>query len=78
MSIVRLVMAFAGGMILLSKLISRMHRSYWLLFTAFVGFHLLHAGFTVFARRQPSYKNRFPIGHSLQVMHALNRCHYPL
>ena len=48
MSIDRLVMAFAGGMILLSILMSLMHSSYWLFFTAFVGFNLLQAAFTGF------------------------------
>ena len=48
MSIDRLVMAFAGGMILLNILMSLLHSSYWLFFTAFVRFNLLQAAFTGF------------------------------
>lgn len=48
MSIDRIVLAFAGSMILLSLLLSRLHSIYWLWFTAFVGANLLQASFTGF------------------------------
>jgi hypothetical protein len=48
MSIDRVVMAFAGALILLSLALSQIHSAYWLLFTAFVGANLLQASFTGF------------------------------
>ncbi|MCW7752473.1 DUF2892 domain-containing protein [Desulfobotulus sp. H1] len=48
MNIERVVMAFAGGMILLSLLLYLVHSPYWLLLTAFVGGNLLQAVFTGF------------------------------
>jgi len=48
MTIDRLVMAFAGGFILISLLLSHFHSSYWLWFTAFVGANLLQSSFTGF------------------------------
>lgn len=48
MSIDRVVMAFAGSMILISLLLARFHSAYWLWFTAFVGANLLQASFTGF------------------------------
>lgn len=48
MTIDRVVMAFAGFVILLSVLLSQFHSSYWLLLTAFVGANLLQAAFTGF------------------------------
>jgi len=48
MSIDRIVMAFAGAMILLSLLLSWIFTPYWLILTAFVGFNLLQASFTGF------------------------------
>lgn len=48
MSIERMVMAFAGGMILLSLLLSLVHHPYWLIMTAFVGVNLFQAAFTGF------------------------------
>lgn len=47
MSIDRLVLAFAGSMILLSLLLSLMS-PLWLLLTAFVGLNLLQSAFTGF------------------------------
>ncbi|RNJ48544.1 YgaP family membrane protein [Methylocystis hirsuta] len=46
MSIDRIVMAFAGTMILLSLLLAQLFSSWWLLLTAFVGVNLLQAAFT--------------------------------
>jgi Zn-dependent protease len=43
-----MVMAFAGGMILLSLLLSIAHHPYWLFLTAFVGVNLFQAAFTGF------------------------------
>jgi len=48
MTIDRLVLAFAGGFILASLLLSQIHSQYWLLFTAFVGANLLQSAFTGF------------------------------
>jgi hypothetical protein len=48
MSIDRIVLAFAGAMILLSVALSQVHHIYWLGFTAFVGLNLLQSAFTGF------------------------------
>lgn len=48
MSIDRVVLAFAGGMILLSLALSQLHSAYWLWLTAFVGANLLQSAFTGF------------------------------
>ncbi|CCJ07693.1 DUF2892 domain-containing protein [Methylocystis sp. SC2] len=46
MSIDRIVMAFAGTMVLLSLLLAQVFSPWWLLLTAFVGVNLLQAAFT--------------------------------
>lgn len=48
MSIDRVVMAFAGVMVLVSLLLAHFHSGYWLWLTAFVGANLLQASFTGF------------------------------
>lgn len=48
MSIDRIVLAFAGAMILLSLALAQVHSPYWLWFTAFVGANLLQSAFTGF------------------------------
>lgn len=48
MNIDRLVLAFAGGMILLSLVLSQYHSPNWLWLTAFVGANLFQASFTGF------------------------------
>lgn len=48
MNIDRLVLALAGCFILVSLLLSWVHSSYWLWFTAFVGANLIQAAFTGF------------------------------
>lgn len=48
MSIERIVMLFAGSMILLSVALSQLHHVYWLFFTAFVGANLAQASITGF------------------------------
>ena len=53
MSIERIVMAFAGFMILLTVALGMesspiFHHVYWLYFTAFIGFNLLQSAFTGF------------------------------
>lgn len=48
MSIDRIVMAFAGSMVLLSLLLSLIHSSYWMLLNAFVGINILQAAFSGF------------------------------
>jgi hypothetical protein len=53
MSIERIVMAFAGFMILLTLALGMagspiFHHHYWLYFTAFIGFNLLQSAFTGF------------------------------
>lgn len=48
MNIDRIVMMFAGTVILSSVVLSQMHHTYWLLVTAFVGANLLQASLTGF------------------------------
>ena len=48
MSIDRLVIAFSGGFVLISVLLSVFHSPYWLWFTGFVGANLLQSSFTGF------------------------------
>lgn len=48
MSIDRIVLAFAGSVILLSLLLAQFHSPYWLWLTAFVGANLLQSAFTGF------------------------------
>ena len=48
MSIDRLVMAFAGILILVSLALSQLHSPAWLWFTAFIGANMLQAAFTGF------------------------------
>jgi len=48
MSIDRIVLAFAGSMIILSLVLSYFVSPYWLALAAFVGFNLLQAAFTGF------------------------------
>jgi hypothetical protein len=53
MSIERIVMAFAGFMIMLTVALGMagspiFHHQYWLFFTAFIGFNLLQSAFTGF------------------------------
>ena len=48
MTIDRLVIAFAGAFILISLLLSVVHSTNWLWFTAFVGANLLQSSFTGF------------------------------
>ena len=46
MSVDRLVLAFAGGVILISLALSQLHDPAWLWLTAFVGANLFQASFT--------------------------------
>ncbi|NNE62610.1 MAG: DUF2892 domain-containing protein [Gammaproteobacteria bacterium] len=48
MSIDRMVMAFAGSVILVSLIFSQLHHVNWLYLTAFVGANLLQAAFSGF------------------------------
>ena len=48
MNIDRMVMAFAGSMILMSLLLSQLHSVHWLWLTAFVGGNLFQASFSGF------------------------------
>lgn len=48
MNIDRIVMAFAGSVVLLSLLLSHYHSPVWLWLTTFVGANLLQASFTGF------------------------------
>ncbi|WP_376960384.1 DUF2892 domain-containing protein [Azospirillum sp. A26] len=48
MSIDRIVMAFAGAVVLLSLALTQLHSPQWLWLTAFVGANLLQAAFTGF------------------------------
>ena len=48
MSIDRIVLAFAGSMVLLSLALAWLVSPYWLLLAAFVGLNLLQSAFTGF------------------------------
>ena len=48
MNIDRMVMAFAGLMVLISLTLSQLHHPYWLFLTGFVGLNLFQASFTGF------------------------------
>lgn len=48
MSIDRIVMAFAGSMVLLSVTLAHFFSPWWMLLAAFVGLNLLQASFTGF------------------------------
>ncbi len=48
MTIDRVVLAFAGSMILITLLLSQIHSPYWLWFTAFVGANLVQSSITGF------------------------------
>ena len=48
MSIDRIVLGFAGTMVLASVLLAVFHSTYWLFFTAFVGANLLQSSITGF------------------------------
>ena len=48
MSIDRVVMAFAGIMILLSLALTQLHSANWVWFTAFIGVNVLQSAFTGF------------------------------
>jgi len=48
MSIDRIVMLFAGAVVLISVGLSQLHHVYWLFLTVFVGANLLQAAFTGF------------------------------
>lgn len=48
MSIDRIVLAFAGSMILLSLVMSQLHSVNWLWFTAFIGVNVFQSAFTGF------------------------------
>ena len=43
-----IIRRFAGAFVLLSLVLAQYHSSYWLWFTAFVGFNLLQSSFTNF------------------------------
>ena len=48
MSIDRIIMAFAGSVILIGLALSQLHNVNWLWVTAFVGVNMLQASFTGF------------------------------
>ncbi|MDK2778499.1 MAG: DUF2892 domain-containing protein [Pseudomonadota bacterium] len=48
MNVDRIVMTFAGTVILVSLALSQVHSAYWLWLTAFVGANLFQASFTGF------------------------------
>lgn len=48
MSIDRIVMAFAGAVILVSVALTHYHHEYWMWLTVFVGANLFQAAFTKF------------------------------
>jgi hypothetical protein len=48
MSIDKIVLAFAGTVILATLVLSQLHNIHWLWVTGFVGFNMLQAAFTGF------------------------------
>lgn len=48
MNIDRLVLAFAGSVILMGLILSQVHNPYWLLLVAFAGLNLFQSAFTGF------------------------------
>ena len=48
MTIDRVVVAFAGSLVLISLVLSQVHHPYWVWLTAFVGANLLQSAFTGF------------------------------
>jgi hypothetical protein len=48
MNVDRVVLAFAGTLILASLALSLLHSQYWLLLTGFVGLNMFQAAFTGF------------------------------
>ena len=48
MNLDQAVLCFAGVVILVSLILSRVHHVYWLFLTAFVGLNLVQASFTGF------------------------------
>lgn len=48
MTIDRIVMMFAGTVVLISLVLSQLHHEYWLFLTAFVGANLVQASVTGF------------------------------
>ena len=56
MNVDRLLLAFAGGLILVGVLLAVIHSLYWLFFTAFVGANLLQSAFTGFCPAAALFK----------------------
>jgi hypothetical protein len=56
MTVDRLLLAFAGGLILVGVLLAVIHSLYWLFFTAFVGANLLQSAFTGFCPAAALFK----------------------
>ena len=52
-----IIRRFAGSFILISLLLAHYHSSYWLWFTAFVGFNLIQSSFTHFCPLEILLKN---------------------
>jgi hypothetical protein len=48
MNLDRIVLAFAGSVILISVILAVIHSPYWLFFTGFVGLNLLQSSLTGF------------------------------
>lgn len=46
MNVDRMVLVFAGSMVLVSLVLTLLYSQWWLLLTAFVGVNLIQAGFT--------------------------------
>lgn len=59
MTIDRVILAFAGAIILITLILSQIHSTYWLWFNAFVGANLLQSSFTGFC---PLAKILKPLG----------------
>ncbi len=57
MTVERMVLRFAGGMVLISLLLAQLHSRHWLWLTAFVGANLLQASFTGFCPLAKLFKS---------------------
>lgn len=68
-----IIRRFAGSFILISLLLAHYHSSYWLWFTAFVGFNLLQSSFTSFCPLE-TFLRRLGVGTSCC---AAKNAHHP-
>ena len=56
MTLDRAVLAFAGGIVLISLALAELYSPYWLLLTAFAGLNMIQASFTGFCPAALAFK----------------------